>query len=122
MTGPTAERQRRGPIYYASSDRRGEYPQKHLAGYGGILQSDCYKGFEPLSIAEKKVVPITFAFCLAHARRKYFEVVDIRKAYLADRIGGRPTYEALFEIERQINGVSRRTVGRVAGKEQAGVR
>ena len=25
-------------VYYASSDRRGEHPQKHLAGYGGILQ------------------------------------------------------------------------------------
>ena len=37
-------------VYYASSDRRGEHPQKHLAGYGGILQSDCYSGFEPISV------------------------------------------------------------------------
>lgn len=34
-------------IYYASSDRRGEHPQKHLAGFGGILQCDCYSVFEP---------------------------------------------------------------------------
>ncbi|NRP75622.1 hypothetical protein ILFOPFJJ_06545 [Ensifer psoraleae] len=40
-------------IYYASSDRRGEHAQKHLTEYGGILQSDCYNGFEPLSVAEK---------------------------------------------------------------------
>ncbi len=35
-------------VYYASSDRRGEHPQKHLAAFAGILQADCYNGFEPL--------------------------------------------------------------------------
>ena len=35
-------------VYYASSDRRGEHPQKHLAAFTGILQADCYNGFEPL--------------------------------------------------------------------------
>ncbi|WP_435053645.1 IS66 family transposase [Mesorhizobium australicum] len=29
-------------ICYASSDRRGERPQKHVAGFAGILQCDCY--------------------------------------------------------------------------------
>ncbi|WP_411780322.1 IS66 family transposase [Bradyrhizobium sp. UFLA01-814] len=29
-------------VYYASSDRRGEHPQKHLAAFAGILQADCY--------------------------------------------------------------------------------
>ncbi|MER8570261.1 IS66 family transposase [Mesorhizobium sp. M0924] len=105
-------------IYYASSDRRGEHPQKHLARYGGILQSDCYNGFEPLSVAEKKAVPITFAFCHAHARRKFFELADIQKrARDRKRKGkGKPIspialeavkrFDALFEIERQINGLS----------------
>ncbi|MEI9426017.1 IS66 family transposase [Mesorhizobium sp. Cs1299R1N1] len=103
-------------IYYASSDRRGEHPQKHLAGYGGILQSDCYNGFEPLSVAEKKAVPITFAFCHAHARRKFFELADIQKGARDHKRRGKPIspialeavqrYDALFEIERQINGLS----------------
>ena len=103
-------------IYYASSDRRGEHPQKHLAGYGGILQSDCYNGFEPLSVAEKKVVPITFAFCHAHARRKFFELADIQKNARNRKRRGKPIspialeavqrFDALFEIERQINGLS----------------
>lgn len=110
MTGPTAA------IYYASSDRRGEHPQKHLAGYGGILQSDCYNGFEPLSVAEKKAVPITFAFCHAHARRKFFELADIQKNARDRKRKGKPIspialeavqrYDALFEIEREINGLS----------------
>uniref|UniRef100_UPI00403F78CA IS66 family transposase n=1 Tax=Rhizobium sp. T1473 TaxID=555321 RepID=UPI00403F78CA len=103
-------------IYYASSNRRGEHPQKHLAGYGGILQSDCYNGFEPLSVAEKKAVPITFAFCHAHARRKFFELADIQKSARDRKRRGKPIspialeavqrYDALFEIERQINGLS----------------
>jgi transposase len=103
-------------VYYASRDRRGEHPQKHLAGYGGILQSDCYNGFEPLSIAEKKAVPITFAFCHAHARRKFFELADIEKNARDYKRRGKPIsplaleavkrFDALLEIERQINGLS----------------
>ncbi len=30
-------------VYYASSDRRGVHPQKHLAVFAGILQADCYR-------------------------------------------------------------------------------
>ena len=103
-------------VYYASSDRRGEHPQKHLAGYGGILQSDCYSGFEPISVAEQKAVPLTFAFCHAHARRKFFELADIEKRARDRKRSGKPIspialeavkrFDALFEIERQINGLS----------------
>ncbi|GGA83044.1 transposase [Nitratireductor aestuarii] len=103
-------------IYYASSDRRGEHPQKHLAGYGGILQSDCYNGFEPIAVAATKEVPITFAFCHAHARRKFFELADIQKNARDRKRKGKPIspialeavkrYDELFEIERQINGLS----------------
>ncbi|MBB6303511.1 transposase [Rhizobium leucaenae] len=103
-------------IYYASSDRRGEHPQKHLTEYGGILQSDCYNGFEPLAVAEAKIVPITFAFCHAHSRRKFFALADIQKNARDHKRTGKPIspialeavkrYDELFEIERQINGLS----------------
>ena len=66
-------------VYYASSDRRGEHPQKHLAAFAGILQADCYNGFEPLFDPQKKMRPITPAFCFAHARRGFFELADIEK-------------------------------------------
>src|SRR3954451_1537063 len=66
-------------VYYASSDRRGEHPQRHLAAFAGILQADCYSGFEPLLDPQKKALPITPAFCLAHARRGFFELADIEK-------------------------------------------
>lgn len=37
--------------------RRGERPQKHLAGFTGILQCDCYSGFEPLFDQQRAVRP-----------------------------------------------------------------
>ncbi|MDA9391522.1 hypothetical protein WN73_12870 [Bradyrhizobium sp. CCBAU 45394] len=54
-------------------------PQKHLAAFVGILQADCYNGFEPLFAPQKKVLPNTPAFCFAHARRGFFELADIEK-------------------------------------------
>src|SRR3954452_23691075 len=100
-------------IYYASSDRRGEHPQKHLAGFAGILQADCYNGFAPLFDPRMRASPITPAFCLAHARRGLFELADIEKK-ARDGEKGKPIspialeavlrLDALFEIERAING------------------
>ena len=100
-------------VYYASGDRRGEHPQKHLAAYAGILQADCYNGFEPLFDPRKKVLPITPAFCFAHARRGFFELADIAKNAREGK-KGKPVspialeavrrFDALFEIERAING------------------
>ncbi len=96
----------------ASSDRRGEHPQKHLAAFAGILQADCYSGFEPLFDPQKKAMPITPAFCFAHARRGLFELADIEKN-AREGSKGKPIaleavrrLDALFEIERAINGRS----------------
>jgi transposase len=100
-------------VYYASSDRRGERPQKHLAAFAGILQCDCYSGFEPLFDPQQKERPITPAFCYAHARRGFFELADIEKK-ARDGKKAKPVspialeavrrLDALFEIERDING------------------
>ncbi|EJW09283.1 Transposase [Rhodovulum sp. PH10] len=32
-------------LLYASRDRSGEHPERHLTGYGGILQADAYGGY-----------------------------------------------------------------------------
>jgi transposase len=99
-------------VYYASGNRRGEHPQRHLAAFAGILQADCYGGFEPLFDPKRKAMPITPAFCLAHARRGFFELADIEKAAREGK--SKPVspialeavrrLDALFEIERAING------------------
>ena len=111
--GPFAGPAPPAAVYYASGDRRGEHPQKHLAGFSGILQCDCYGGFEPLFDPHRKDQPITPAFCFAHARRGFFELADIAKR-ARDGVKGKPIspialeavrrLDALFEIERAING------------------
>ena len=61
-------RRRRRSITPRATDKA-KHPQKHLATFAGILQADRYNGFEPLFDPQKKVRPITPAFCFAHARR-----------------------------------------------------
>jgi transposase len=102
-------------VFYATSNRRGEHPQRHLAAFGGILQADCYNGFNPLFDRTKKQKPVTPAFCFAHARRKFFELADVSRNARRGK-GAKPIspvaleavkrIDALFAIEREINGKS----------------
>jgi hypothetical protein len=46
--------------------RTGEHPQRHLAGYAGILQADAHAGFNELYLPSRKAGPITEAAPLAH--------------------------------------------------------
>ncbi len=55
-------------VFHYSPDRRGEHPNKHLAGYAGILQADAYAGFQDLYHEARKPGPITEAGCWAHGR------------------------------------------------------
>ena len=78
MTGlsPGLRRRRRS---LAFGEGGGERPQRPLAAFAGILQADCDYGFEPLFDPRKKVLPITPAFCFAHAGRGFFELADLAK-------------------------------------------
>ena len=64
-------------LFYYSRDRRGEHPQAHLAGYGGILQADAYAGYNALVAPARAPAPLKRALCWAHARRCFFELADI---------------------------------------------
>jgi transposase len=102
-------------IYYFTRDRRGEHPERHLAGYGGILQADCYAGYSGLYKQDRSPGPIREAACWAHARRKFFKLADTASR-ARDR--KRPTVispmafeivqkmDAIFAAERAINGLS----------------
>ena len=50
-------------LFHYSPDRRGEHPQRHLAGYTGILQADAYAGFGELYHPGRKPGPVTEAGC-----------------------------------------------------------
>jgi transposase len=84
-------------LYRYSPDRKGEHPRAHLRDFRGILQADGYAGFAKLygnGIVE--------AACMAHARRKFFDVFERTKSPLAgealERIAG------LYRIEAEIRG------------------
>src|SRR6202140_2521999 len=91
-----------GAIFFSSADRRGEHPERHLAGYAGLMQADAYAGFNKLYEASRKPGPIIEAACWAHARRKFFDLARINKAPIA--IEAVERMDALFAIERDING------------------
>jgi transposase len=103
-------------IFYYSRDRRGEHPRTHLADYAGILQADAYDGYTKLYLPDRKPGPIREAACWVHARRPFFVMADIeanarRKATGKKEIPLSPIavevvrrIDALFEIERAING------------------
>ena len=93
-----------GAIFHYSPDRGGKHPCLHLKNYVGILQADAYAGFNDLYHEARKPGPITEAACWAHGRRKLFVLADVAKAPLAIEAVRR--IDAIFDVEREINGLS----------------
>jgi transposase len=115
-------------LYYASPDRRRQHPERHLAGFSGILQADAYAGYNVLYDAARPQGAITPALCWAHARRKFFELADIashaRRGKSAPAISpialeAVKRIDALFDIERTINGASAEERLRVRQEQSA---
>src|SRR6187399_285267 len=115
-------------LYYASRDRRGEHPSRHLRGFAGILQADAYNGYNELYDPSRAQGPITAALCWAHARRQFFELADIaanaRRGKNAAAISpialeAVKRIDALFDIERRINGQSAEERLRVRREQSA---
>jgi transposase len=105
-------------MFYYSRDRAGAHPQAHLSRYGGILQADAFGGYTKLYEPQRSPGPIQEAACWVHARRPFFAMADVeenarRKAAGKQEIAISPIaveivrrIDALFEIERSINGES----------------
>jgi transposase len=99
-------------VYFYSADRAALHPQRHLAGYRGILQADAYAGFNALYQSDREAGPITEAACWAHARRKFFELADVAsKARNKSTAALSPIamtavqkIDMIFAAERAING------------------
>ncbi|TVR79374.1 MAG: IS66 family transposase [Rhodospirillales bacterium] len=90
--------------YFYSPDRSGVHPARFLTGFSGILQADAFSGFGRLYKPGRDPGPIVEAGCWAHARRKFFDLADLKKAPIAIEAVRR--IDALFAIEREINGLS----------------
>ncbi|WP_291734592.1 IS66 family transposase [Leisingera sp. F5] len=128
-------------LFHFSRDRGMANPNRHLAGWQGILQAplgsmavpcacraaDAYGGYNDLYRAGRDPAPVSSAFagglepvapspahCWSHARRKFFELADIKGIIRR----GKPVHDispvaleavaridAVFDIERGINGL-----------------
>src|SRR5881398_2076566 len=105
-------------VFYYSRDRAGEHPQAHLANYTGIFQADAYSGYGKLYEPGRTPGPILEAACWVHARRPFFVMADLAENARRRAQGKKPAVisplalevvrriNALFEIERAINGQS----------------
>jgi hypothetical protein len=115
-------------LYYASRDRRQEHPDRHLAGFTGILQADAYADYNGLYDPARPQGAIAQVLCWAHARRKFFELADIaghaRRGKTAPAISPMALeavkhIDALSAIERTINGASAEERLRVRQEQSA---
>jgi transposase len=121
---PFGGRDRPAALFYASRDRTREHPERHLASYAGILQADAFDGYNRLYLPDRKPGPIVEALCWSHARRKFFELADIaaaRRGKTATPISpialeAVKRIDALFDVEREINGLS--AAGRSAARQE----
>lgn len=90
-------------LYRYTPDRKGEHPQRELAGFRGHLHADGYGGFDALYEAGGNgSAAVAEVACMAHVRRKFFdehaETGSPLAAEALKRIGG------LFDIERSLTG------------------
>ncbi|SEK11019.1 IS66 family transposase, partial [Marinovum algicola] len=101
-------------LFHFSRDREMAHPNRHLAGWQGVLQADAYGGYNDLYRDDRDPGPVESALCWSHARRKFFELADIK----GNVRKGKPAHDispvaleavtridALFDVERQINGL-----------------
>ncbi len=105
-------------MFYYSRDRKGEHPQGHLARYAGLFQADAFDGYRQLYLPDRSPGPIVEAGCWVHARRPFFRMADLEENARQQAAGKRAIIlspiaievvrriDALFDIERPINGKS----------------
>ena len=115
-------------LYYASRDRRHEHPVRHLQDFAGILQADAYGGYNELydpSRAQgadhvgtmlgacKAAVLRAGRYCRQCRRGKNAAAISPIALEAVRRI------DALFDIERGINGLSAEERLRVRQEQSA---
>ena len=74
-------------MFYFSRDRRGEHPNRHLAGYGGILQADAYAGFGELYSAGTQALRADRGSVLGTRKTQLLQVGRARQSAARDRGG-----------------------------------
>ena len=84
--------------YRFSADRKAVHPKGHLEGFAGWMHTDGYAGFGALARAG----PVREVACLAHVRRKFFDVHAAQGSAIAAEALER--IAALYAIEKEARG------------------
>ena len=104
-----------GVVYFYAPGRGGEYAERFLDGFDGILQVDGYAGYNRLTRPGRKGgSPLQLAYCWSHCRRRLREIYDSSGSEIAAE--GLRRIAELYAIEAGIRGSSpeRRLVERHA--------
>jgi transposase len=93
--------QRPPAVWFAyTPDRKGEHPKAHLREFTGTLQADGYAGYD----AVYKDGRVKEAACMAHVRRKFYDLYAAHKSAVAKETLER--IAALYALEDEIRGRS----------------
>src|ERR1700756_4994805 len=88
-------------VWFAyTADRKGEHPRAHLREFTGTLQADAYAGYDAVYEGER----VKEAACMAHVRRKFYDLYEAHKSPVAQEALERMA--ALYAIEDEIRGRS----------------
>jgi transposase len=109
---PFAGKAPRAVLYCYSPNRKGEHPKAHLASFKGILQADGYAGYAGLYQQG-----VTEAACMAHVRRKFFDIHAETKSPQSNEALQR--IAALYAVEALIRGEPAETRLRVRTQHSA---
>lgn len=90
--------------YIFAESRSAREIEGQLASFGGVLQVDGYQAYKTMAKRRRKsnVAPIRLAFCLAHARRKFVDVVKLTGSSEALSILAR--IAEVYRIEAKVRG------------------
>ncbi len=101
-------------VWFAyTPDRKGEHPQAHLRNFTGTLQADGYAGYDAVYENGR----VKEAACMAHVRRKFYDLHEAHKSPVAKEALER--IAALYAIEEEIRGRSAAERRLVRGQRSA---
>lgn len=85
-------------VWFAyTPNRQGQHPQHHLRNFSGVVHADGFAGFNALYVNGCRE-----AACMAHVRRKFYEIHEAKASPLA--IGALDFIRQLYQVEESIRG------------------
>ncbi|MAZ10989.1 MAG: IS66 family transposase [Sutterellaceae bacterium] len=86
-------------VFDFAEGRSGQHAKAFLEGWSGTLICDDYQGYKALI----KDNQITEAACMAHARRKFFELFAANKSHIAQ--AALEQFNAIYAVEAQLQDI-----------------